>query len=63
MRVDRLLLAIDTADESRLLRDAGFTDDEIARLTTLGRSMRIGPLSAAREIVRCSLAVMEGEFS
>ncbi len=63
VRVDRLLLAIDTADECRLLGEAGFTEGEIARLTGLGKSMRIGPLTAAREIVRCSLACMDGAFS
>lgn len=62
-RVDRLLLAIDVADQTTALRRAGFEPEEIARLITMGRELKIGPMDAAREIVRCSLAVVDGEFA
>ena len=62
-RVDRLLEAMDHADDVRILRALGLSDAEIARLAAHGRDIGTGPLIAAREIVRCSLAVMEGNFS
>lgn len=59
-RVDRLLRALDDRDAAQLLRPLGLSDDEIASLSRLGNEIGCDTVSAAREIIRCSIAVMEG---
>ena len=60
-RVDRLLGALDAADDRRALRALGIPDSEIDRLTILARGMNRGLAETAREIIRCSIAIMEGD--
>ncbi len=63
LQVAQLLQTTADQQEIGLLRRLGFTPDEVARLTDHGRDIGVGPLTAAREIVRCSLAVMEGSVA
>ena len=59
-RVERMLAALDAQDEVKLLRQIGLSDREMASLIRFSADIGLNPVAAAREMIRCSMAVMEG---